>query len=43
MYRVKKRTGDLIGFDISKISEAITQAFESQDKHYNQNITLLKP
>ncbi len=38
MYRVKKRTGDLIGFDISKISEAITQAFESQDKHYNQNI-----
>ena len=38
MYKVKKRDGRLIDFDIAKIGEAITQAFEAQNKQYNQNI-----
>ena len=34
MYRVLKRDGKIVEFDISKISGAITQAFEAQEKQY---------
>ena len=35
MYQVVKRDGALAEFDISKISAAITKAFEAQDKQYH--------
>ncbi len=34
MYKVKKRDGKVIDFDISKISTAITMAFEAQEKQF---------
>ena len=38
MYNVVKRDGKLVSFDISKISSAITQAFDACQKQYNQDI-----
>ena len=38
MYNVVKRDGKLVSFDIKKISDAITQAFEACQKDYNQDI-----
>jgi len=38
MYQVVKRDGKVCSFDISKISVAITKAFEAQNKQYNQDI-----
>lgn len=38
MYRVKKRNGRVIDFNLSKISNAITKAFEAKQKPYNQDI-----
>ncbi len=38
MYQVLKRNGKIIEFDLSKISKAISLAFDAQDKQYNQNI-----
>ena len=38
MYNVKKRDGKIADFDLKKISDAITMAFEAQDKEYNENI-----
>ncbi len=38
MYQVIKRDGQIADFDISKISSAITKAFEANDKQYNPNI-----
>ena len=38
MYQVVKRDGKVVDFDISKISAAITKAFESQQKEYNPDI-----
>ena len=38
MYQVVKRDGKIAGFDISKISVAITKAFEATQKEYNQDI-----
>ncbi len=38
MYQVVKRDGKVSSFDISKISKAITKAFEAQDKAYNEDI-----
>lgn len=32
MYKVRKRDGKIVAFDIKKISEAITKAFEAEDK-----------
>ena len=32
MYRVMKRDGSTVEFDISKITAAMTKAFESQNK-----------
>ena len=38
MYTVKKRDGKVVDFDLKKISDAITLAFEAQEKQYNTNI-----
>jgi len=38
MYRVLKRDGKVVEFDITKISDAITQAFEAQEKQYHPNV-----
>ena len=38
MYNVVKRDGKLVSFDLSKISTAISQAFDACQKQYNQDI-----
>ena len=38
MYRVKKRDGDLVDFNISKISAAIKKAFEATGTDYNESV-----
>ena len=38
MYRVNKRDGKIVEFDIAKISDAITKAFEACERQYNTNI-----
>ena len=38
MYNVIKRDGKIVDFNLSKIAEAITMAFEAQEKDFNQNI-----
>ncbi|MCE5196174.1 MAG: ribonucleoside triphosphate reductase [Negativicutes bacterium] len=38
MYRVIKRDGKITDFSISKISNAITKAFDAQNKQYNSDI-----
>ena len=38
MYNVVKRDGKITDFNISKISAAITKAFEAQNKQYNPDI-----
>ncbi len=38
MYRVVKRDGKIVDFDLSKISVAITQAFEACEKQYHKDI-----
>ena len=38
MYQVVKRDGKIVDFNISKISSAITKAFESQKKQFNPDI-----
>ena len=38
MYNVRKRTGKIIPFEISKISAAIKLAFDALEKQYNQDI-----
>ncbi len=38
MYNVVKRDGKLVDFNIKKISEAISQAFDACQKEYNQDI-----
>ena len=38
MYTVIKRDGKIVDFDLNKISEAITMAFDAQEKEYNTNI-----
>jgi anaerobic ribonucleoside-triphosphate reductase len=35
MYQVVKRDGKIVEFDLTKISKAITKAFESQNKQYH--------
>ncbi|MBQ3087236.1 MAG: hypothetical protein IJC45_07870, partial [Clostridia bacterium] len=34
MYQVVKRDGKIADFDIKKIADAITKAFESQNKQF---------
>ena len=38
MYQVVKRNGKTVDFDISKISKAITLAFEACDRKYNPDV-----
>lgn len=38
MYKVVKRDGKQVEFNISKISEAITKAFEAQNKEYHPSV-----
>ncbi|MGI6201597.1 MAG: ribonucleoside triphosphate reductase [Christensenellales bacterium] len=38
MYQVMKRDGALVDFDISKISAAITKAFQAQNKQYHPSV-----
>ena len=38
MYRVTKRDGKVVNFDITKISTAIQQAFEACERQFNDNI-----
>ncbi len=38
MYTVIKRDGKIVDFDIKKISEAITMAFDAQERNYNQDV-----
>ena len=38
MYKVRKRDGKIVLFDIQKIIGAITSAFEAEDKTYDSNV-----
>lgn len=38
MYEVIKRDGKVVGFDISKIANAIVSAFKACEKQYNQDV-----
>ena len=38
MYQVVKRDGKICGFDLIKITTAITKAFEAQNKQYSSNV-----
>ena len=38
MYQVVKRDGKVTEFEISKISKAITKAFEALDKQYHPSV-----
>ncbi len=38
MYNVIKRDGKMVSFDLSKISQAITQAFDACNRQYNPDI-----
>ena len=35
MYKVRKREGKIVSFDIQKISEAIKKAFDAEGKNYD--------
>ena len=39
MYRVKKRTGEILEFDLAKIKVAIEKAFIAKNVSYNEDIT----
>ena len=38
MYQVKKRDGKVVDFDLSKISDAITRAFEAQETQFHPSV-----
>ena len=38
MIKVKKRDGNIVDFDITKIENAIAKAFESVNKNYSKDI-----
>ena len=38
MYKVRKREGKIVSFDIKKITDAITKAFEAESKSYDENV-----
>ncbi len=38
MYKVRKREGKIVKFDIEKIKKAITKAFDSVDRNYDENV-----
>ena len=38
MYKVRKREGKIVSFDINKIDSAIKKAFDSVDRKYDDNV-----
>ena len=38
MYKVRKREGKIVSFDIQKISEAIKKAFDAEGKNYDDGV-----
>ena len=38
MYKVRKRDGKIVNFDIARIKDAIIKAFEAEDNNYDENI-----
>lgn len=38
MYKVRKREGKIVAFDINKITSAITKAFEAEKKNYDEGV-----
>ena len=38
MYKVRKRNGKIVPFDIKKIGAAITKAFDAENKSYDENV-----
>ena len=38
MYKVRKRNGKLVNFEINKISEAMKKAFEASEKTYDNDV-----
>ena len=38
MYKVRKREGKIVSFDIQKIKDAIIKAFEAEEKNYDENV-----
>ena len=38
MYKVRKREGKIVPFDLKKITEAITKAFEAENKKYDEDV-----
>ena len=38
MYKVRKREGKIVAFDIKKIADAITKAFEAEGKKYDEGV-----
>ena len=38
MYKVRKRDGKIVSFDIKKIGAAITKAFDAENKSYDENV-----
>ncbi len=38
MYKVRKREGKIVNFEIKKITDAITKAFEAENKKYDENV-----
>ncbi|MDD4795904.1 MAG: ATP cone domain-containing protein, partial [Bacilli bacterium] len=38
MYKVRKRNGKIVNFDISKISNAITRAFDAEETNYDEGV-----
>ena len=38
MYKVRKRDGKIVSFEMEKISKAIIKAFEAEGECYDENI-----
>ena len=38
MYKIQKRNGSIVDFELSKIAAAITKAFDAVEKQYNQSV-----
>ena len=38
MYKVQKRDGKVVKFDISKISDAMKKAFEAEEEQYDDDV-----
>ena len=38
MYKVRKRNGKIVAFNIEKIKVAMIKAFDAEDKKYDENV-----